>query len=108
MICHGTWCGYCLNIQSSHCLLLKCQELDDSIIPTEIPLSSEHISDEGIYLLENGEDCLIYVGNSVQKNVLQQLFGISSVEEISNKVHFYMFNGLRFLSEYVLVYLISL
>ncbi|KAI3455105.1 hypothetical protein Pfo_011768 [Paulownia fortunei] len=61
------------------------KELDDSIIPTPIPLSSEHISDEGIYLLENGEDCLIYVGNSVQQNVLQQFFGFSSVEEISNQ-----------------------
>ncbi|KAK6148011.1 hypothetical protein DH2020_018923 [Rehmannia glutinosa] len=61
------------------------KELDDSIIPAPIPLSSEHISDEGIYLLENGEDCLIYVGNSVQQNVLQQLFGFSSVEEISNQ-----------------------
>ncbi|KAK4395543.1 protein transport protein Sec24-like [Sesamum angolense] len=60
-------------------------ELDDSIIPTSIPLSSEHISDDGIYLLENGQDCLIYVGASVQQNVLQQLFGISSVEEISNQ-----------------------
>ncbi|KAL0441859.1 UNVERIFIED_CONTAM: protein transport protein Sec24-like CEF [Sesamum radiatum] len=60
-------------------------ELDDSIIPTSIPLSSEHISDDGIYLLENGQDCLIYVGTSVQQNVLQQLFGISSVEDISNQ-----------------------
>ncbi|KAL7099354.1 hypothetical protein ACP275_09G079200 [Erythranthe tilingii] len=61
------------------------KELDDSIIPTQIPLSSENISDEGIYLLENGYDCLIYVGNSVQNNALQQFFGISSVEEIPNQ-----------------------
>ncbi|GFP82423.1 protein transport protein sec24-like cef [Phtheirospermum japonicum] len=54
------------------------KEQDDSIIPTPIPLNSEHLSDEGIYLLENGEDCLIYVGNSVQPNILQKLFGISS------------------------------
>ncbi|KAL8042690.1 hypothetical protein ABFX02_09G069500 [Erythranthe guttata] len=61
------------------------KELDDSIIPTQIPLSSENISDEGIYLLENGYDCLIYVGNSVPNNALQQFFGISSVEEIPNQ-----------------------
>ncbi|EYU24483.1 hypothetical protein MIMGU_mgv1a0007221mg, partial [Erythranthe guttata] len=60
-------------------------ESDDSIIPSHIPLSSEHITDEGIYLLENGEDCLIYVGNSAQPNILQQLFGVSSLEEISNQ-----------------------
>ncbi|KAL8474498.1 hypothetical protein ACS0TY_031090 [Phlomoides rotata] len=61
------------------------KELDDSIIPTSIPLSSEHIAGEGIYLLENGVDCLIYVGDSVKPNILQNLFGISSAEEISNQ-----------------------
>lgn len=66
--------------------MLNSQELDDSIVPTSIPLSSEHIAGEGIYLLENGVDCLIYVGDSVKPNILQQLFGISSVEEISNQV----------------------
>lgn len=51
-----------------------------------MPLSSEHISDTGIYLLENGEDCLIYVGNSADPNVIHQLLGISSVEEIPAQV----------------------
>ncbi|KAK4486180.1 hypothetical protein RD792_008849 [Penstemon davidsonii] len=64
---------------------LEEKESDDSVLPTAIPLNSEHITDEGIYLLENGIDCLIYVGNSVQPNILKQLFGISSVEEISNQ-----------------------
>ncbi|XP_023005978.1 protein transport protein Sec24-like At4g32640 [Cucurbita maxima] len=54
----------------------------DSTPGTPIPLSSEHVSEEGIYLLENGEDCLIYVGNLVDRDILQQLFGISSVDEI--------------------------
>ncbi|KAL0429643.1 UNVERIFIED_CONTAM: protein transport protein Sec24-like CEF [Sesamum radiatum] len=67
------------------------KELDDSTIPSPIPLSSEHITDEGIYLLENGEDCLICVGNSVQSSILQQLFGISSVEEISSQMNRTMF-----------------
>ncbi|GER54182.1 transport Sec24 family protein [Striga asiatica] len=61
------------------------KESDDSIIPTPIPLNSEQINDDGVYLLENGEDCLIYSGTSAQPNILQQLFGISSVEEISNQ-----------------------
>ncbi|KAL6545603.1 Protein transport protein Sec24B [Orobanche gracilis] len=64
---------------------LNNKELDDFVIPTPIPLNSEHITDEGIYLLENGEDCFIYAGNSVEPNVLLQLFGVSSVEEISNQ-----------------------
>lgn len=51
-----------------------------------IPLSSDHVNDEGIYLLENGEDCLVYIGNSVDSNILQQLFGISSPNEIPTQV----------------------
>ena len=58
----------------------------DSTPGTPIPLSSEHVSEEGIYLLENGEDCLIYVGNLVDRDILQQLFGISSVDEIPAQV----------------------
>ncbi|KAM3373711.1 hypothetical protein P3S68_012425 [Capsicum galapagoense] len=61
---------------------LDTKEDGDSLIPQSMPLSSEHISDTGIYLLENGEDCLIYVGNSADPNVIHQLLGISSVEEI--------------------------
>ncbi|XP_073317359.1 protein transport protein SEC24 C-like isoform X2 [Primulina huaijiensis] len=61
------------------------KESDDSIIPTPIPLSSENVTVEGVYLLENGEECLIYAGDSVQPNVLQKLFGISAVAEISNQ-----------------------
>ncbi|KAF7123253.1 hypothetical protein RHSIM_Rhsim12G0137600 [Rhododendron simsii] len=58
------------------------KETDGSIVPPSIPLSSEHVNDDGIYLLENGEDCLIYVGSSVDPGVMRQLFGISSLDEI--------------------------
>lgn len=57
-----------------------------SIIPPNIPLSSKNVSEEGIYLLENGEECIICIGNSVDSNILQQLFGISSVDEITSQV----------------------
>ncbi|XP_022773266.1 protein transport protein Sec24-like At4g32640 isoform X2 [Durio zibethinus] len=55
---------------------------DESVLPPIIPLSSEHVSDDGIYLLENGEDALIYFGSSVDSSVLQQLFGFTSVDEV--------------------------
>ncbi|KAK0600581.1 hypothetical protein LWI29_016299 [Acer saccharum] len=55
---------------------------DGSFIPPFLPLSSEHVSDDGVYLLENGEDALIYVGSTVDSNVLHELFGVSSVDEI--------------------------
>ncbi|KAI4369729.1 hypothetical protein MLD38_018143 [Melastoma candidum] len=56
-----------------------------SSIPPVIPLSSEHISDDGIYLLENGEDALIYVGGSVNPETLSKLFGVSAIEEIHSQ-----------------------
>ncbi|XP_031111153.1 protein transport protein Sec24-like At4g32640 [Ipomoea triloba] len=61
---------------------LNSKEADGLLIPPSIPLSSEHISDSGIYLLENGEDCLIYVGSSADPDIMRQLLGISSVDEI--------------------------
>ncbi|MCD7447266.1 hypothetical protein HAX54_026385 [Datura stramonium] len=61
---------------------LNTMENEESLIPPPLPLSSEYISDNGIYLLENGEDCLIYVGNSADPDVMHQLLGLSSVEEV--------------------------
>ncbi|XP_011032475.1 PREDICTED: protein transport protein Sec24-like At4g32640 isoform X1 [Populus euphratica] len=61
---------------------LDSQEADGSRIPPALALSSEYVSEDGIYLLENGQDGLIYIGNSVNSETLQKLFGISSVAEI--------------------------
>ncbi|KAJ6996198.1 protein transport protein Sec24-like, partial [Populus alba x Populus x berolinensis] len=61
---------------------LDSQEADGSCIPSALALSSEYVSEDGIYLLENGQDGLIYIGNSVTSDTLQKLFGISSVAEI--------------------------
>ncbi|KAL4571843.1 hypothetical protein LXL04_018608 [Taraxacum kok-saghyz] len=61
---------------------LNSKESEGSVIPVAIPLSSEQVSESGIYLLENGEDCLVYVGSSVDPDITRQLFGISSVDEI--------------------------
>lgn len=62
------------------------QEDEESVIPSFLPLSSEHISDDGIYLLENGHDCLIYVGDSVNPDIVRKLFGVSTVDEIPTLV----------------------
>ncbi|KAH1065227.1 hypothetical protein J1N35_030214 [Gossypium stocksii] len=55
---------------------------DESVLPPTIPLSSEHVCNDGIYLLETGEDALIYFGSSVDSSILQQLFGFTSVDEV--------------------------
>ncbi|XP_052621536.1 protein transport protein Sec24-like CEF [Lactuca sativa] len=61
---------------------LNSKETDGCVIPHAIPLCSEHVSDDGIYLLENGEDCLVYIGNSVDPDIIRKLFGVSSLDEI--------------------------
>jgi protein transport protein SEC24 len=61
---------------------LDSKEDEESVIPSFLPLSSEHISDDGVYLLENGHDCLIYVGDSVSLDIVRKLFGVSTVDEI--------------------------
>ncbi|KAL3504260.1 hypothetical protein ACH5RR_034101 [Cinchona calisaya] len=61
---------------------LGSKEMGEDLIPPSIPLSSEHVSDDGIYLLENGQDCLIYVGSCVDQDVMQQLLGLSSIDEV--------------------------
>ncbi|KAE8653862.1 Protein transport protein Sec24-like [Hibiscus syriacus] len=61
---------------------LNSMDGDEFVLPPIIPLSSEHVRDDGIYLLENGEDALIYFGSSVDSSILQQLFGFTSVVDI--------------------------
>ncbi|CAN8327041.1 unnamed protein product [Cochlearia groenlandica] len=58
---------------------------EGSVLPPPIPLSSEHISNEGVYFLENGEDGLIYVGESVESDILQKLFAVPSAAELPNQ-----------------------
>ncbi|KAE9618491.1 putative von Willebrand factor, type A, Zinc finger, Sec23/Sec24-type, sec23/Sec24, trunk [Lupinus albus] len=61
---------------------LDSKEDEEAVIPSFLPLSSEHISDDGVYLLENGHDCLIYIGDSVSPDTVRKLFGVATVEEI--------------------------
>ncbi|XP_017980977.1 PREDICTED: uncharacterized protein LOC18592345 [Theobroma cacao] len=65
------------------------QQGDESALPPIIPPSSEHISDDGVYLLENGEDALIYFGSSVDSSILQQILGFTSVDEVPTQLEFH-------------------
>ncbi|MFS7888885.1 putative Gelsolin-like domain-containing protein [Helianthus anomalus] len=70
-------------MSSIHDLDLK--ETEGSVIHLVIPLSSEKVNEHEIYLLENGEDCLIYIGSTVDPDTMRKLFGISSVDEIPSQ-----------------------
>ena len=62
------------------------QDDEDSLIPNPLALNSENIQDDGIYLLENGEDGFIYVGNAVNTATLEQIFGLPSLAGVPNQV----------------------
>ncbi|KAG8649724.1 hypothetical protein MANES_08G127600v8 [Manihot esculenta] len=89
------WIGYVssastpLAIPLVHPRMISIHDLDtqegNESLPPAIPLSSEHVSDDGIFLLENGQEGLIYIGSSVDSSILQQLFGISSIDEIQTQ-----------------------
>jgi protein transport protein SEC24 len=53
-------------------------------------LNSENVHEDGIYLLENGEDGLFYVGNMVNPVTLEQVFGVSSVAALPVQVSLFM------------------
>lgn len=81
--------------------MLIWQEADGSLTTPIIPLTSEHITEDGIFLLENGEDALTYIGDRVNSYILDQLFGIS-LTRFSPQV----FSTSRFGSFYYLVWFI--
>ncbi|KAF9594960.1 hypothetical protein IFM89_035530 [Coptis chinensis] len=63
---------------------LLSEEGDGSLIPPTVPLSSEHIAENGIYFLETGEDGLVYVGKEAASDVVQQIFGVAAIDKIPN------------------------
>ncbi|KAG7559637.1 Sec23/Sec24 helical domain superfamily [Arabidopsis thaliana x Arabidopsis arenosa] len=64
---------------------LDVNDNEENVVPCPIPLQSEHLSDEGVYFLENGEDGLIYIGESVNSDILQKLFNVHSAAELQSQ-----------------------
>lgn len=44
-----------------------------------LPPTSEKLSSQGVFLLDTGEDLLMYVGRSVPAGVLRELFGVEAL-----------------------------
>lgn len=61
-------------------------------------LNSENVHEDGIYLLENGEDCLIYVGNMVNLATLEQIFGVSSVAALPVQASLFLSRCIGFIT----------
>ncbi|EFJ37281.1 hypothetical protein SELMODRAFT_403513 [Selaginella moellendorffii] len=74
-------CGKMLMLMKGLTGLCKLQ-LDKSSLPLTLPLSSENLDPEGIFLLETGEDAFLYAGKAVSSELLHQLFEVRSVNEV--------------------------
>ncbi|MCO5560069.1 hypothetical protein L7F22_013675 [Adiantum nelumboides] len=61
---------------------LSQKEFGDGNLPPPLHLSSENLENEGVFLLETGEDAYIYAGKGVSSETLFQLFGVQSVNEM--------------------------
>ncbi|NXU70101.1 SC24C protein, partial [Oreotrochilus melanogaster] len=62
-------------------------DVDSDSLPAAIRNSEERLCKGDIYLLENGLNIFVWVGVNVQQGLLQNLFGVSSFNQISNAVN---------------------
>merc|ERR1712176_57426 len=49
--------------------------------PRMMNLTSESLTQDGVYLLENGHEMEMWIGASVDNNFLQSIFGFASIEQ---------------------------
>ena len=52
------------------------------VMPPVLNLSSEKLDQKGIFLLDDGQTFLLWVGSAVDPNVLQSLFNIQSLSQV--------------------------
>lgn len=51
-------------------------------LPNMLSLTSEQLSQDGMYLLDDGESMLLWIGGAVDPNFLQRVFSTSSLEQL--------------------------
>jgi len=51
-------------------------------LPGMLNLTSESMTQDGVYLLEDGESILIWIGRAVDVNFLYAVFGVQSVDQV--------------------------
>eukprot|EP00927_Polykrikos_kofoidii_P077431 TRINITY_DN74368_c0_g1_i1.p1 TRINITY_DN74368_c0_g1~~TRINITY_DN74368_c0_g1_i1.p1 ORF type:complete len:988 (+),score=151.21 TRINITY_DN74368_c0_g1_i1:40-3003(+) len=52
------------------------------VLPDMLNLTSESMTQDGIFLLEDGESMFMWVGNSVDGSLLQSVFGVPSFDQL--------------------------
>ncbi|CAI7813032.1 unnamed protein product [Closterium sp. NIES-53] len=59
------------------------EEQQHEHLPSALPLSSEKLEPDGVFLVENGEEAVVWVGREADSHLLFDLFGLRSVDEIA-------------------------
>ena len=60
------------------------------LLPKVLSLTVDHLSSNGVYLLDNGVDFFVWVGRSADQNTVNSLFGVPSLENVDpTQVCFY-------------------
>lgn len=76
---------YYPRLMSLHNLPEHCGVQDENghvVLPSMLNLTKESLQQEGIYLLEDGEAILIWIGRSADPNILQSLFGNGNIDQL--------------------------
>ncbi|PFH31291.1 putative transport protein Sec24 [Besnoitia besnoiti] len=53
---------------------------EDIILPPQLRLTAEEMTQDGAYLLENGEEMLLWIGRSISPHWLSTVFGVQSLD----------------------------
>eukprot|EP00922_Rhytidocystis_sp_ex-Travisia-forbesii_P027727 GHVS01040709.1.p1 GENE.GHVS01040709.1~~GHVS01040709.1.p1 ORF type:complete len:859 (+),score=127.23 GHVS01040709.1:243-2579(+) len=67
------------NLQSNEGTL---DETEQVVVPTALNLTSEQMSQEGAYMLEDGEVIMFWIGKGVSMDWLESVFGVQSLEQL--------------------------
>ncbi|QRV76516.1 transporter protein Sec23 [Ceratobasidium sp. AG-Ba] len=57
------------------------------ILPSPMPSSYTHMEPDGVYLIENGEDMYIWIGDGVSPQILIDLFQVENWDEVGPRTH---------------------
>lgn len=58
------------------------------VLPACLRLSREHLTRDGMYLLNNGATLTLYIGDSVDSNVLKDIFGVTQLNAVNLSASF--------------------
>lgn len=69
------------DLEQHHC---EYDEYGQFTYPDFLPLNFQSLSYDSVYLMNDGFDLMMYVGSDVHANLLNKLFGVSTIDQIYN------------------------